>query len=295
MTYASGGLIAATDYNTLAASINAIYSTGSGQSGYGQTALATVAATNTVTATQWSTLIGALNKTLAHQSGTAAIALPAAGNVVTYLAAVANGVTTATTNKALAATNGTTVTGTVYTGTAILASTTAASGEVGLAPQIRTVTFASADAARYFFNAGGKLRYVITGATNNDATSRSAGMAALFATNVGGVTNFGGTTNGGRTGTGGTLNVNNTALGFYNITSSPQVLTQVTSTTAAYTSDFVKIYASATSTAVIFYVNYNSGAHAFASSLNVTMSHRIDIVPPETTNLTNTWGTITVT
>jgi hypothetical protein len=37
MTYASGGLIEAVDYNNFAASVNAIWGTGSGDRGYGQT------------------------------------------------------------------------------------------------------------------------------------------------------------------------------------------------------------------------------------------------------------------
>jgi hypothetical protein len=55
MTYSSGGLIQATDYNgfvggaTTAGTINYVWSTGNGQFGYGQTALSQVSATNTVT------------------------------------------------------------------------------------------------------------------------------------------------------------------------------------------------------------------------------------------------------
>jgi hypothetical protein len=51
MSYSSGGLIEATDYNGFAASVNALWGTGTGQRGYGQsTTLSTVAATNTVNA-----------------------------------------------------------------------------------------------------------------------------------------------------------------------------------------------------------------------------------------------------
>ena len=55
MTYSSGGLIQATDYNgfvstTAGANVNDIWSTGSGDKGWGQTAVPTVAAGNTVAA-----------------------------------------------------------------------------------------------------------------------------------------------------------------------------------------------------------------------------------------------------
>ena len=61
MTYTVGGLIQAADYNDFATgsanNVNAIWSTGSTDKGYGQTAIANVSAAGTVTATQWATLI----------------------------------------------------------------------------------------------------------------------------------------------------------------------------------------------------------------------------------------------
>lgn len=299
MTYASGGLIQAADYNTLATNINTIWAAGSGQAGYGQPPVATVSAASTVTATQWSTLIGTINNSLAHQSGTAAISLPTAGSVITYLAAVASGVSTATTNKALAAANGTTVTGTVFSPNFTVAATTSAYSNT----ITRTVTFASADHARYFFNAGGKLNLVIPSVTVGDGTARSTDIQTMLQTDIAGIANIGGTTNSGRTGSGGTLNTNNTALGYWNAGTSLNTITSVTSTTAGYTSDTatVQIKTSGASGAngdvgavVTLVINFTSGAHAFASSINVTVNHRIDIIPPESTNLTNTWGTVTV-
>ena len=58
MTYSIGGLIEATDYNgfastTVGANVNDVWGTGSGDKGWGQTALTTVAVAGTVTATQW--------------------------------------------------------------------------------------------------------------------------------------------------------------------------------------------------------------------------------------------------
>jgi hypothetical protein len=58
MTYSAGGLIQATDYNgfvstTAGANVNATWSTGATNSGWGQTAIGTVSAAGTVTATQW--------------------------------------------------------------------------------------------------------------------------------------------------------------------------------------------------------------------------------------------------
>ena len=61
MTYTVGGLIQATDYNgfvnTGTPNINAVWSTGTTDSGWGQTAVNTVSVGGTVTATQWASLV----------------------------------------------------------------------------------------------------------------------------------------------------------------------------------------------------------------------------------------------
>jgi hypothetical protein len=285
MTYASGGTIAATDYNSLATTLNTAWN-----ATYGQTAVTTALATgNTVTAAQWSTLIGALNNSLAHQSGTAAITLPVAGNTVTYLASVANGVNTASTNKFLFASQGGTTAGAVYSPNHASANTASA-----LSYTInRTVTFGTS--AQKFFECGGQLNLVITGVTNVDGSARSAAMATLLATNLGGVNTFRRATNGGRTGTGATLNTNNTAFGYANLTASLQNFITVTSTTAAYTSDNVSIGAYISGNAVTLRITFTSAAQqGINDSLNVTVNHRLDVVYPESTYLGNSWGTGTV-
>jgi hypothetical protein len=311
MAYAQGGIIAAADYNNIVGSspsstanqINTVWAVGNGQYGYGQTALTQVAASGTVTATQWATAINTLNSIRTHQSGSGTgITAPTAGNLIAYLANFQTNVNTAYTNKSAFASQGATTTGTVYT-----ASATAATGVTYGETTVfqRVVTFSSGDAARYFFNAGGQINFVITGVTNNDGTSRSADAVTTIATNLGGVSAFRATTMGGRTGTGGTLNSNLTAFGYYNLIASPQTTQYVTSTSATYTSDFAKVYFGSNGTNVSghgdtgsiinIYLNYASvHSGAFNNTLNITVSHRIDIVYPESTNLSNSWGTVTV-
>ena len=70
MTYSSGGLIQATDYNTFKDTLNGIWSTGTGNSGYGQTAVAAVTSAGTVTATQWATLNSTLTSMARHSNTT---------------------------------------------------------------------------------------------------------------------------------------------------------------------------------------------------------------------------------
>ena len=43
------------------------------------------------------------------------------------------------------------------------------------------------------------------------------------------------------------------------------------------------------------YVAYQDGNIGFNQAVNLTISHRIDIIPPETTFLGNTWGVIGIT
>jgi hypothetical protein len=285
MSYASGGVIAASDYNTLVTSLNAVWNTA-----YGQTALSTVATGNTVTAAQWSTLIGTLNKTLAHQSGTAAISLPTAGNVITYLAAVNSGVTTANTNQYLASTNGTIVTGSNFIATPSNANTTTAYNST---IATRTVTFPSAAQAAYFFNSGGMLTFNIPSVTGS-GTSAANDLVTLLGTNLNGVYNFARTGNGGRTGSGGTLTSQNVALGFTTATTALQNIANVASTTALYTTDTAQIQVSVNGAVVTFALVLNQGAHTYASSWSLSVTTRVNIVPPETTNLANSWGTITI-
>jgi hypothetical protein len=285
MAYSSGGVIAATDYNTLASTLNGTWSTA-----YGQTAVPTNLATgNTVTAAQWSTLIGSLNNALAHQSGTAAIGLPAAGNTVTYLASVANGVNTAVSNVNLFAAQGATTAGANFAPNFASANT---AGALGYAIS-RTVTFSSSAAT--FFQCGGQLNFVVTSVTNGDGSARSAAMVTLIGTNFGGVNAFRRATNGGRTGTGGTLTNNNTAFGYANLTGTLTEIVGITSTTAAYTSDVLSYRASISGNVVTLQLAFTSAAQqGINDSLNVTVNHKIDVVAPATTYIGNSWGTVTV-
>jgi hypothetical protein len=57
MAYTTGDTILDDHYNDFATSVNAVWSTGSGDSGYGQTAVSSVSVGTTITATQWTTLL----------------------------------------------------------------------------------------------------------------------------------------------------------------------------------------------------------------------------------------------
>lgn len=327
MSYSSGGLIEATDYNNFigtnpsgtANRINTIWAVGNGNAGYGQTALSAVSAAGLVTATQWATAVNTLNSIKTHQDGSGTgIGAPTAGSLISYLATFSSSISTAYTNRLTAATNGTDITG----------SAPAATNWTNSAPttqQItRTATFASADQARYFWNAGGKLVLTFS-CVNTLGNAKGADWLSLLNTKMASMI-VGSTTNS-RTGTGGTVSASNTALGYWNCTTSNQSIITLTSAsaTADYSSNSIAVgiktngvqganadvgtvftftidltdAAADTNTApsgIPVYVPAGAAPTqgAFNDGLNLAITTNITVRPPETTNLTSSWGTVTI-
>ena len=330
MTYSVGGLIQATDYNgfastTSGANVNDIWSTGSGDKGYGQSALATVSAAGTVTATQWAGLVNNIAAMGSH-TGTSITArtAPVTGDTITILAALNTDLTNITTNRGNAVASGTEV-GT-FSGTT---SKTAATGSGTAAWTItftHTLTFASANAARYFFNAGGivKLQYgkTSTGTDHDPDWNTLAGQtgAIYFTGRVNSTTNtisgqaYTGTTRLG--GTGGTQTTLATTTGFYNLTPGAAATTifQLNNASAPYTPEFIRttVALNVGSTVLTFVTTWSDdGTSAAGTTANIsggtaTTSPSTTItgtapttlltyLPPSTTYLTSAaWGTPTI-
>ena len=312
MSYSSGGTIEASDYNGFAGGtaanvsgqLNTVLSTGRGNAGYGQTAVSNVTAvTNDVTATQWTTLVNGVDKVRKHQSGAGY------SNLTTYLAGetinatnnISGALSTAYSSRLGYTAQGSTLTGSTFSPIFTLPNQLA-----GATFQFsRTATFASADAARYFFNAGGQLNFVIISVNNNDGTTRSASLSTLAATNFASK-RIGAQDCTARTGTGGTLNTDGTTnTGYYTLTTSNVTKTQITSTTATYTSDVIYFYGKSNGvqgsnadagTIVHMGVDLVSATQTggFNDSINITVNHRVDVIYPSTTFLANTWGSVTI-
>ena len=312
MTYAQYGTIAATDFNTLvgtnpnttSGTLNTVWSTGGTNAGYGQTAVATVIAGNTVTATgQWANLVTYTSNSASHQGSsiTTILPVPASGGTITYLSGIPTNLATIYTNRLNAATQGST-----SANTATAATTWSAN-----AVFTHTVTFANGDAARYFFNAGGQLK--VTCSNPNSAAginllfnnlASNVGTVVLSAPSSGAVTisavSYNGVTKVGGGGNAPTLLPNN---GYFALTTSnANVFTQLASTgPSGYLSTFIR---------VIVKSNGTQGSNGDTGSI-ITISTIWDEVPngltvgtgsattvtaqaPETTYLANSWGTITV-
>ena len=101
MAYTSGDTILDDHYNDFATSVNAIWGTGSGDSGYGQgTTVSSVTTSTTITATQWTTLLARISSAASHQSSSiTAISNPSAGNTISAFTALSTNIATITTNR----------------------------------------------------------------------------------------------------------------------------------------------------------------------------------------------------
>ena len=326
MTYSSGGLIQATDYNTFAgnatAGLNYVWSTGSGDAGWGQTDIATVSTSGSVTATQWATIVNNL-ATAGSQTSTTITSrsAPTVGTLIAILANVQADITSVTTNRGNAAASGTEY-GT-FSGTTSKTTATGSGQAAWTITFTHTVTFPSANQARYFWNAGGivRLKYgKSSDSTTSDAdwntfagqcgsiniTGRVNGASQTIAAQA-----YTGTTRLG--GTGGTQTTLTTTTGWYNLTASPTTIFQLNNATSPYSGEYIRTTATATSSTVLTLVTTwvsdgSSGAGTSADISGGTPTNSpsttitgtapttlVTYLPPATAQgLSNTWGTPTI-
>lgn len=317
MTYSSAGLIQATDYNGFAsttanANVNDVWATGSGDKGWGQSALATVSASGTVTATQWASLVNTI-ASMGSQTGTAITArtAPTTGTLIAILAALNTDLTNITTNRNNAVGNGAQFTG--WSGTN--SKTAATSGATWSITFTNTVTFASAAAARHFFNGGGRIKLDVsktaTGALGdpewNDLANTLCGD--IFFTGVAAAKTIAGVSYTGTTKIGGTgaPNTLSTATGYYALTpgGAATIIYKQFADTAPYTANFIQhsVALNAASTVLTFTTVWSasdgdaiSGGTASSGATPGTAPTTIcTYFPPSTTYLTSaSWGTPTV-
>lgn len=322
MTYTSGGLIEATDYNgfvstTANANVNDIWGTGASDKGYGQTAMTTVAAGGTVTATQWASLVNNLASMGSHQGTTITSRVaPVAGNTITILSNLNTDLTNLTTSRGNAAASGAQYT--AWTGTASKTTATGSGTTPWTITFVHTVTWASADAARYFFNAGGRIKWetskTSTGTESDDEWNDLANtlVGDIFITGGTGTqtiagTAYTGTTKSGGTGTPTTLA---TTTGWYDLTTSDTTIYKQFADTAPYTGQYIQIDAktAGSGTQLVLTTTWvdpgGSGAGSTDAITGGTATSGISFgsapatvvtyFPPSSTYLTASWGTPTV-
>lgn len=315
MTYSVGGLIEATDYNGFVstnsgANVNVIWGTGTSDAGYGQTALATVSAGGTVTATQWASLVNTISSIANHQ-GTSITArtAPVAGNTITILNALNTDLTNCYNNRGNAAANGSQYV--TWSGS----SSYTAGNWTTTRTFTHTITFASADAARYFFNAGGRIKWEVnkssTGNTGdpewNDLATTLCGdifITGGTATQTISGTAYTGTTKIGGTGTPATLA---TTTGWYDLTTSPTTIYQQNADSAPYTGNYIRLTAQTAGSGTQLLltttwvntegdtVSAGSATNSPFSSFGTAPATVVTYFPPSSTYLTSaSWGTPTI-
>lgn len=305
MAYAQFGLIQAQDFNTLvggnptatANTLNATWATGSGSAGYGQTAVANVAVAATVAASSWNALVSNTASAATHQgSSITSVTAPTAGTVVTHAAAIPTNLQTIYTNRLNAADQSDSTANTVTRGTTWNSAITFT----------HTVAFANNNAARFFFNAGGQLKMTVSHANtsspinvlfNNLAvnvrtvvlSAPNTGTASIAGTTYNGIT---------KVGTGGnspTILQNN---GYYALTTSnANVFTQTASTgPAGYLGSKIVFIAQSNGSPgneIKIFTVWDEIPDGLTVGTGSTTT--LTVVPPETTNIANTWGTIDLT
>jgi len=256
MTYTVGSTILATDYNgfvsTNGANVNGIWSTGATTAGYGETALDTVSAAATITATQWSTLNSKISSMGSHQ-GTAITSRtnPTVGDTIAILANLNTDVTNLTAARGNAAASGAQTT--TFSGTTSKTTDTGSGSTAWTITFTHTITWASANAARYFFNVGGRIKWEtsktstgnLADAEWNDLANTLVGDIYITAgsvlspqTIVG--TPYTGTTKSGGTGTPVTLT---TLTGWYDLLTTDTLIYKQFADTAPYTGQFIAVNA----------------------------------------------------
>lgn len=322
MAYASGGIIQAVDYNgfastTAGANVDSIWGAGTGDAGYGQsTTLGTVSPSATVTATQWASLNSRISSMASHQgTSITSRANPTVGSVIAILASLNTDLTNLTTNRGNAVANGSQFTG--WSGTSSKDSATGSGNDAWTITFTHTITFANANSARYFFNAGGRIKWETSKtSTGTDADDEWNDLANTLVGDIyitGGTstqtiagTAYTGTTKIGGTGSPTTLA---TTTGFYDLTTTPTTIYKQFADTYSYTSQYIQINASVNAGGNIITLtttwvdpggalvpndNISGGTTTTGITFGTAPATVVTYFPPSTTYLTNTWGTPTV-
>jgi len=228
MAYTTGDTILDDHYNDFATSVNAIWGTGSGDSGYGESStVSAVSAGATITAAQWTTLLARISSAASHQSSSiTAISNPSAGGTISAFTALSTNISTITTNRLnvharQAVSNTNRDNSNTFTGTLTFTNKWA---------------WASANQARYFFNAGGRLS--ISGdqfghtsdnkANNWNTLLEQAGTYYVYAQSSG------------KSGGSGTPTTNDTNKGYYDLTTSYVTVFLQYEDTGPYTANYVR-------------------------------------------------------
>lgn len=332
MTYSQFNSIEASDYNTLvggeptvsANSLNAVWGTGGGKYGYGQPAVANILSGTTVTDTNWDTLVSTISSAGSHQGVILNTMVPPdPGNLISVINGVQTNLNTLYSSALDCRAQGTTSNSSVTVGTTW----------VNFALFTHTVTFANANAARYFFNAGGQIALTPSHPNGSEINNLVYQMAQDFGTMVlsspnsgtmrvgtplslAGAATYNGVTKIGGGGAANRVSVSPN-YGYYGLqTSNVTLMTQLANTAsnpANYRNSFISVQAKTNGTqgsngdngtVITIYTTFDevpgtgrgSPPQLQPTGLVVSAGTNVDISIryPSTDYIANTWGTVTV-
>jgi len=287
MAYQANDTILDTHYNGFVSDINDLWGTGSGDSGYGQSStVSTVSDGNTITATQWATLLNRIKSISNHQGSNASITMdtvtnPIVGDTITAYATLSADITTLETNRLNASATGTdTVDSVVSTGS----WTTETSHEI-------TYTFSSANQARYFFNCGGQLLFSFSrsGGTAHTKNSEWTDLCTKCGTLIIKASTFE------KSGGSGSPSTLASSTGFHDLSGSDQTLFQQEADSSPYTANYLRLEArtAGSGTQVVVTITFrDDAADTFDDTVDGTLTTTDTVREPETTYIANTWGTV---
>ena len=241
MAYVAGDTITAAQYNIFVNNssspfgYNHFAGTGSGNYGLGQTHIATVdAESTTITAAQFNTLLTAIDNIANHTNDTmTARTAVAAGDTIAIKSNLEADLATLAASVNSGSPNATAI-GSNQVGQSTNSSTFNDTSTIE-----RSVTFASADTMRHFFNAGGKIRCVMSaeGSVDGDKDTVFTDLSNA----IGNLDIAAEATT--RSGSGETLTTNGLANGFRDLGTGYTVLLKLTSDNSGYTSNTAEISA----------------------------------------------------
>ena len=262
MAYVAGSKILDGEYNTFVNSSSAPYGynhfagTGALNYGLGQSAISTVSVGGTITAAEWNSLFTGMDNIANHTNDTlTSTAARSAGDTIAIKSALEADLASLAAEVAGGSTSATAV-----SAGSELQSSTSDTRWVGSHIVEHSITFASNNALRWFFNAGGTMRMTFTRNSNGggSATSKDSSVDELI-TAIGNFDLKAATST--RSGSGETVTTNGLANGVFDLGTGYTVLLKLTQSSGTYTSMYIDIQAKLNA--------------AIASATVVTMYYRI--------------------
>jgi hypothetical protein len=277
MAFTTGGLIEAAHFNAIQSTVANVLGTGSGNSGYGQALQsAQVAAAQLIEDDHLNTLRLDIRKAYLHQNNSyPTLNVVSTANTVDYVNVLSNSWSLFETLANNINTNRNTISASRLTSAATASSYVRTPVWNATRVGSFTVTFASATAARHFFNTGGAVQISMN--ISGSAISKVTDWNTLFNTNMGTLT-FANLASS-RSGSGGTLS---SSVAYTTLTTTFQTVYTTTSsgTYAANNFNIQVRFTSVSNLAIEFQITLNDAAvgnvdENVNGNLNINVNRRI--------------------